>query len=121
MGDDSGDGHAKLYLHPEDRMSKPIYSTNVKTHNIVLKIIVPKRTGRKRKRGSTDPYQFIGADSENLNPNSHTSASKVPHKIYQDPIRSLQDNDPNIDIQAVGLIERTHRFRSKCSVNYEAV
>src|SRR5271154_4139496 len=39
-----------LTFHPEDDASRPILSNNVGTRNVLLRITVPKRTGRKRKR-----------------------------------------------------------------------
>ena len=105
----ASDGIAKLYLRPQDRMCKPIYSTSVKTHNVVLEITVPKRTGRKRKRGSTEPYQHIDANS-----NEHGTITPTLHRTgTRYLVRSLQDNDTNFSIKAVGIVEYTHRFRSK--------
>ena len=109
VGNDASDGNAKLYLRPQDRACKPIHSTNVKTRNVVLEITVPKRTGGKRKKGSTEPYQYVQMDpdgSEAVTPNTNRTDTRYL-------MRSLQDNDTNFGVQAVGLVEHTHRFRSK--------
>ncbi|PNH35691.1 hypothetical protein BJF96_g1295 [Verticillium dahliae] len=37
-----------FYLNPESPFRRPVMSHNAATHNVVLKITVPKRTGRKR-------------------------------------------------------------------------
>ncbi|KLO96500.1 hypothetical protein CEK26_006918 [Fusarium fujikuroi] len=47
---DAGRNSIPLYLTPEIPFCKPIMSHNARSHNVVLKITVPKRTGRKRKR-----------------------------------------------------------------------
>jgi general transcription factor 3C polypeptide 5 (transcription factor C subunit 1) len=49
-----------LYLRYQDRTSAPILSQSTSTQNIVLKITVPKRTGRRRKKGSQDPFTSYG-------------------------------------------------------------
>jgi general transcription factor 3C polypeptide 5 (transcription factor C subunit 1) len=64
-------------LRPDDALAKPVMSNTVKTNNLLLKVTVPKRTGRKRKRGSDGPFlsgsevQQNGASVERvpLNPN----------------------------------------------------
>src|SRR3954454_8301226 len=45
-----------LNFHPEDPAARPLLSINATTNNILLKITVPKCTGRKRKRGSELPF-----------------------------------------------------------------
>ncbi|PMD37773.1 hypothetical protein L207DRAFT_464242 [Hyaloscypha variabilis F] len=49
-----------LYLRYRDPTSAPILSQSTSTQNIVLKITVPKRTGRRRKKGSQDPFTSYG-------------------------------------------------------------
>lgn len=96
---------ASLYLHPGNRNSKPTFSENVSTNNVVLKITVPKRTGRKRKRGTSGP--FHGRIEE-----SQTQPSLVSRDT-RSLVRSLRDNVSKYEIQPVGFVHETHRFRSK--------
>ncbi|KAJ5182485.1 RNA polymerase III transcription factor subunit [Penicillium capsulatum] len=93
---------AHLILRPEDAMARPIQSTSSQSNNILLKVTVPKRTGRKRKRGSDEPFTDATPDS----------ASGPPkRRPAKDLLRSLRDNATSYTIQPVGKIERTHVFR----------
>ncbi|KAI5461616.1 RNA polymerase III transcription factor IIIC subunit-domain-containing protein [Mariannaea sp. PMI_226] len=102
-----------FYLLPESPFCKPIMSHNAKSHNVVLKITVPKRTGRKRKRGTDGPWE---GDIEVAEPEAQASGE---HKVHSrsrldDPTvlrRKLQDNAENYQVEPVGLIKHTHRFR----------
>ena len=49
-----------LYLRLKDPTCAPILSQSTSTQNVVLKITVPKRTGRRRKKGSQDPFTTYG-------------------------------------------------------------
>ena len=102
---------ASLFLHPGNRMSKSMSSGNIRTNNILLEVTVPRRTGRIRKRGSTDPYIL----------EEHVSAARFNHQCQLGPVlhpqntknvlRSLRDNVGKYNIRPVGIIEQTHRFR----------
>ena len=87
-------------LRPEDPFAQPIMSRVVNTDSLALKISVPKRTGRKRKRGSNDPYI------------EDTSAILNQPPTAEDAFKRLQDNPNNYTIEAVGLVNETHRFRT---------
>lgn len=93
---------AHLILRPEDAMARPIQSTSSQTNNILLKVTVPKWTGRKRKRGSDEP--FTDAAPEDISGTPKRRPSK-------DLIRSLRDNASSYTIQPIGKIDRTHVFR----------
>ncbi|KAJ5641954.1 RNA polymerase III transcription factor subunit [Penicillium lividum] len=94
------DAPARLTLRPEDAMARPLVSTVNQTNNILLQVTVPKRTGRKRKRGSDEP--FTGAPQDALDSQRRTS---------KELMRSLRENPSQYNIQPVGKIERTHVFR----------
>ncbi|KAK7555190.1 RNA polymerase III transcription factor IIIC subunit-domain-containing protein [Phyllosticta citricarpa] len=93
-------------LRPGDVMAKPVMSNFVKTRNILIKVTVPKRTGRKRKRGSDDPWID--------DPRPHDAAHTDPLLLLQ----SLRDNPDNYSVQAVGINHETHRFRSLPDFQY---
>ncbi|KAI9653407.1 MAG: tau 95 subunit of transcription factor TFIIIC [Bathelium mastoideum] len=76
-------------------MSRPI-----KTDGIAFKVRLPKRTGRKRKRGSNDPYV------EDASP-----AIEQP-PAAKDVVKRLRDNADSYRIEAVGRVNETHRFRT---------
>lgn len=100
MNPTKADESAKLTLRPEDAMARPLISTSCPSNNILLKVTVPKRTGRKRKRGTNGP--FIDATQEESDPKRRTS---------KDLLRSLQDNPSSYQVKSIGKVERTHFFR----------
>jgi general transcription factor 3C polypeptide 5 (transcription factor C subunit 1) len=84
---------------------------------------VPKRTGRKRKRGSIEPYQF----QNSLRPvetladgfaqdNLHNVAAR-PQGIRR-LLRSLSDAKESYDIRPVGKIDQIHRFRGNYTLQF---
>lgn len=107
VGKDSAILEADLYLRPGNRDSKPIASFNSKTNNVLLKITVPKRTGRKRKRGSDGEWQ---ADAE---------APASSARLLSDPrdarrlARSMRDNSDRCQVEPIGSVRQTHRFRRR--------
>ncbi|KAJ5051009.1 uncharacterized protein L3040_002875 [Drepanopeziza brunnea f. sp. 'multigermtubi'] len=117
-----------LYIRHEDPMCVPILSRNAPTNNVLLKITVPKRTGRKRKRGSQEPYangNVANASTDSpldTTPSLATqpSVSNPPadtlrsHSRMDNPsqlLRKLKDNVGKYQVEAVGEVRQTHRFR----------
>ncbi|KAL9111514.1 MAG: hypothetical protein Q9227_004001 [Pyrenula ochraceoflavens] len=88
-----------LFLHPDDPASRPLISTNCKASNVLLKITVPKRTGRKRKRGSDEP--FTADDNATTQP-----------KDAKYLMRSLQDNANAAVMEPAGTIVVSQVFRT---------
>lgn len=84
-------------------MARPIQSTSLQSNNILLKVTVPKWTGRKRKRGSDEPYTDAAPGDAARPPDRRSS---------KDLLRSLRDNASSYIIQPVGKVDRTHVFRS---------
>ncbi|EKG18906.1 Transcription factor IIIC subunit 5 [Macrophomina phaseolina MS6] len=81
-------------------------SNFVKTQNLLLRVSVPKRTGRKRKRGSDGPWV------------EDPAAVEAPHTDPQVLLRSLRDNPDNYSIQPIGLAHENHRFRQLPDFQY---
>ncbi len=77
-------------------------SNNIATNDIVLKVTVCKRTGLKRRKGASGPYH------EGLEDDGITRGLKDTRYM----LRSLRDNPGNYNVQAIGSIHQTHRFRS---------
>ncbi|KAL2811001.1 RNA polymerase III transcription factor IIIC subunit-domain-containing protein [Aspergillus granulosus] len=97
------DTPTNLLLRPEDAMSRPVQSISTPSNNILLKVTVPKRTGRKRKRGSNEPFV---EDSARADP-----GSAPPRYTARELLRTLRDNEGKYQVTPVGLVERTHIFR----------
>ena len=93
-------------LRPDDPFAKRLLGASVKTNNLLLKVTVPKRTGRKRKRGSSGPFVASEPEATPANPNNpYVNASEV--------FRSLQDNASKYTVAAVGVVDEAHRFRGE--------
>ena len=43
-------------LRPRDPLAKKLVSSAIESRNVLVKVTIPRRTGRKRKRGSNDPF-----------------------------------------------------------------
>ncbi|PWY66662.1 hypothetical protein BO83DRAFT_439900 [Aspergillus eucalypticola CBS 122712] len=96
------DSPAHLLLRPEDAMSRPLQSTSLPSNNILLKVTVPKRTGRKRKKGSNEPFSGVAVSTVHTEPQRRSA---------RELLRSLSDNASRYQVEPVGLINRTHVFR----------
>lgn len=95
-------------LKPEDRFSRGIPSTRVPSSSLVLKVSVPKRTGRKRKRGSEDPFVLDPAAQED-NPRPPDA-----NHVW----KGLRDNPEAYSIQVVGSLPELHVCRSLPDLQY---
>jgi general transcription factor 3C polypeptide 5 (transcription factor C subunit 1) len=71
----------------------------------LLKVTVPKRTGRKRKRGTNGPF----LEEFQL----QNGTSRDHHELEADKIhQALIDNPEKYTVEAVGISKENHRFRS---------
>ncbi|KAF4988601.1 hypothetical protein FDECE_14979 [Fusarium decemcellulare] len=102
-----------FYLTPESPFCKPIMSHNARSHNVVLKVTVPKRTGRKRKRGTDGPWEGdVEVTDAETQPGTKEEVSSYAR--LDDPKvlrRKMADNVDKYQVEAVGIIKNTHRFR----------
>ncbi|GES58125.1 RNA polymerase III transcription factor subunit [Aspergillus terreus] len=94
------DTPANLRLRPEDPFARPVQSISTPSNNVLLKVTVPKRTGRRRKRGSNEPFtpSPVGATSQ--------------RPCAKELLRTLRDNVGQYQVEAVGSVTRTHVFRA---------
>ena len=128
MQDLDSKGTVAASLRPDDPFAKKILSNHVKAGNILLKVTVPKRTGRKRKKGTTGPFlteEEIQAQAreQNQSRESHAQNPKAKPKPVYGPdcpyvdgatvFRSIQDNVDQYAIEPVGMVKDVHRFRSR--------
>ncbi|KAL4904468.1 hypothetical protein BDW74DRAFT_179045 [Aspergillus multicolor] len=97
------DASVSLSLRPEDVMARPLQSVSSSSNNILLQVTVPKRTGRKRKKGSNEQYQD--------DPDLLKIGDGPSRPTAKDFLRSLRDNVGKYQVEPVGLVERTHVFR----------
>jgi general transcription factor 3C polypeptide 5 (transcription factor C subunit 1) len=122
LDSDDPDECLPLYLRPNDPMCVPILSHNTPSNNLLLKVTLPKRTGRKRKRGSQDPYTSdvdtppilpANGNGPTAQPNSIRSQSRLdtPAKL----LHTLRYTVDTYSVEVVGEVKQTHRFRGTCS------
>lgn len=88
-------------LRPDDPFAKKMLSRPVETRNMLIRVTVPRRTGRKRKRGSDEPFQ------DNHDPDPADGLPVTAPALIQ----RLRDNEGSYNIEPVGLINEGHRFR----------
>lgn len=83
-------------------MSRPLQSTSSASSNVLLKVTVPKRTGRKRRKGTDEPFSGVPVTTVRQEP-------QRPAAKYL--VRTLRDNVGRYEVEPVGTIDRTHVFR----------
>ncbi|KAL8952261.1 MAG: hypothetical protein Q9222_001825 [Ikaeria aurantiellina] len=96
----SHSGKAVL-LFSADRRQLRLSSFNTKTSNILVKITVPKRTRRKRRNA---PFEV--SDQPAPEPGLLSRPEDTRHLV-----RSMRDNLDEYQVEALGFIGQTHRFR----------
>lgn len=94
-------------MDPENAFCPSIVSHNASTHNVLLKVTVPKRTGRKRKRGTDGPWEGEARPAGDGEQVSSQGRADHPKTL----LRKLQDNVGNYRVETVGVIKHTHRYR----------
>lgn len=99
-------------------MSKMLVSSSKRANNILLKVTVPKRTGRKRKRGSQEPYQYETPSASASDAAASTAANSTVENDTRgldakQLLRRLRDNVDRYHVEPVGLVERHHVFRGE--------
>lgn len=104
-----------LSWRPNDPLAKRTRSRALETNDLLLKITLPKRTGRKRKRGSSGQYEFEGAASAD-EPDENTK----PYKIKaSDLLDRLINASEKISVVINGYVQETYRFRGNATTIYQ--
>lgn len=90
------------------------------SHNVLFKVTVPKRTGRKRKRGSNGPWEGDVEETHQKDGAASTTNFRSKAKLDEARIvrRKLQDNVDRYQAEVVGVIKHTHRYRGMVDFNY---
>ncbi|KAL7273084.1 tau 95 subunit of transcription factor TFIIIC [Rhizina undulata] len=111
----NGNSGLNLRFRPEDPMQPPIQSRTVPTNNILLKVTIPKRR-KKKKPGNIE-------DTANTSINGQPAGRQGPEPKEQNEqeqqtlLDKLRVSKGKYEIEAVGMIERTVRFRDMA--NYQ--
>jgi len=118
LSEPSLDKSIEASLRPDDPFAKTVPAGPVITGNVLLKITVPKRTGRKRKRGSDEPFQFHSNHHAKKSSSNDEGSALEGEKRHKRLLRALSDNPTTYTVTAVGPIKETYRFRCKQSPLY---
>ena len=107
----------ELSLRPDDVWAKRTQAGITQSRDVLLRVTVPKRTGRKRKRGSGGPFEYGDDRMENspANGSAHAQTQDSKASIL---LKTLQDNPESYSIAPVGTIDSIHRFRSLPDFQY---
>ena len=98
---DSNTAPLATTLRAGDPYARKLLSQQADVNHLLLRVVLPKRTGRKRKRGSNDPFEYHGDEATERD---LPQASEVLDKL------SIASNETSMDI--LGSIHCNHRFRS---------
>ncbi|GAB7342835.1 hypothetical protein MBLNU457_g0962t1 [Dothideomycetes sp. NU457] len=93
---------AIVSLRPQDPFAKKLVAREAYVNNVLLRVVVPRKTGRKRKRGSNDPFTYEGTEMD------RNERPLTGPELLQ----SIRNNKDNYSIEPVGIIHETHRFHS---------
>lgn len=99
-----------LSLRPHDPIAKKLVSREVPVQNVLLRVSIPRRTGRKRKRGSDEPFAFH-PDPTLLRDEEETVLRDPQPLDASQLLRRLGDTAGKHVIQPVGTVRESHRFR----------
>ncbi|KAF4556614.1 Tau95 Triple barrel domain-containing protein [Elsinoe fawcettii] len=116
---------ATTSLRPDDPFAKKLVSHKAEVDHVLLRIVLPRRTGRKRKRGTDEPYEFHDdrADQQNDSSNGHASHVQITQNgsngydrglpLKADEIlKKLSAAEGQYSVEPLGTINTSHRFRS---------
>ncbi|KAB5563086.1 RNA polymerase III transcription factor IIIC subunit-domain-containing protein [Coniochaeta sp. 2T2.1] len=126
-----------LYFRPDNPTVRPLTSHNAASHNVIVKVTIPKRTGRKRKRGTDAPFEYYDAppakkasvEEPLINPTDRRPPPVIPpgaenilsHSHLDTPSllrRKLRDTAGRYTLEPVGVVHNTHRYRGLSDFQY---
>ncbi len=113
LNDPDLDKSIEASLRPDDPFAKTVLAGPVNTGNVLLKITVPKMTGRKRKRGADEPFQSHFSHYTKEPSSNDEGSAIITERRHERLLRALRDNPTTSSVTPVGSIKETHRFRCK--------
>ncbi|KAK5950178.1 tau 95 subunit of transcription factor TFIIIC [Knufia fluminis] len=88
-----------ISFRPNDPAARTVIANKKNATNVLLQISVPRRTGRKRKRGSNDPW-------------IEDQSTEPPKKDATYMVRAMADNPAKYNVTAISGISSMHIWRS---------
>ena len=107
---------AQLCLRPAGG-GRVVASGNVPAQNVLVRITVPRRTGRRRRKGSTGPFRFpeeetaAGETDDARRGEGARRDGAADRMDARALVRSLRDNRTAYTVHALGTVAQVHRFR----------
>lgn len=103
--EDDSDKTFALSFRPGDPAARTIIANKKHANNVLLQISVPRRTGRKRKRGSSGPW-------------IEDTTVETPKRDATYMVRSMADNGSKYKVTALSGISSMHLWRSMPDFSY---
>lgn len=101
-----------VFLRQEDPTASGLSSHCAATHNVVLAVHVPKRTGMRRKRGTNDAWEYDpNAASDAFDTNGRPPGDTIAERDARRLRRKLQETAGLYRTEVVGIVKNSHRFR----------
>ncbi|CAK7567594.1 MAG: tau 95 subunit of transcription factor TFIIIC [Sporothrix epigloea] len=104
-----------LFLRQDDPMLGTLLSHSAATHNVVLAVHVPKKTGKRRKRGTNGPWELDPGASTNMARNGAST-----HRLAGDSMsrrdavqlrQQLRQTAGQYRTEVMGIVKHSHRYR----------
>ncbi|ERS99045.1 hypothetical protein HMPREF1624_04240 [Sporothrix schenckii ATCC 58251] len=101
-----------VFLRHDDPASGGLSSHCAATHNVVLAVHVPKRTGMRRKRGTDNAWE-LDPEAARGSPASHghPPGDRMGDRDARQLRRKLQETAGLYRTDVVGVVKHTHRYR----------
>lgn len=95
-------------LRPSDPFARPLPSHPCDVNYILLRTTIPRRTGRRRRKGTSDPFTY---------PPDHIPSSTPTGRLLKadqvlDKLRDTFPHSGGAGIEVLGTAKTAHRFRS---------
>ncbi|CAK7224263.1 tau 95 subunit of transcription factor TFIIIC [Sporothrix curviconia] len=112
-----------MFLRHNDPASGMLSSHSAATHNVVLAVHVPRRTGMRRKRGTNGPWE-VGPDVATAGAKSYKNHKNEAGEDKDRPPgdalagrdatrlrQQLQETSGQYRTEVVGIVKHSHRYR----------
>lgn len=87
-------------LRPSDPYARPLPSHRSSVDYILLRTVLPRRTGRRRRKGTNDPFIYPA-------PHNPSVPGGAEHLLSH-----LRHSSSTAQVEVIGKVKSAHRFRS---------
>lgn len=101
-----------VFLRPEDPASSGLSSHCASSHNLVVAVHVPKRTGMRRKRGTNDAWEHApGASNGDAFSGDRPPGDRMAERDARRLRKRLQETVGRYRTEVIGISKHSHRYR----------